>query len=196
MGRRQPREGEGEDPEKAREKVQAKAENIRQQEKSVRRTKAIVAKEAKVKEEVVDEVVEVEEEQTVEETVKEEVEEKVVEEKALGAGRWLRFFLGSEGGGVHPRPAMGPSRPSWPPAPKPPPPPLGPPGESDLDSPLFYAPCASRNVGRGEVGMGGQRGFHRDKPLRVGRGFQGSGGGNRSCPGRSGGSRPPLEKRG
>ena len=72
--------------EKAREKVQEKSENICQLERSVWWMQEIVAKEAKVKEEVVDEVVEVEVEETVEETVKEEVEEKLAEEKAVGTG--------------------------------------------------------------------------------------------------------------
>ena len=75
----------------------------------------IVAKEAKVKEELVEEVVEVEVEETVEEKVKEEVEEKGVEEKvkeeveekgveekAAGAGKWLTVFRGAkEAGSIH-----------------------------------------------------------------------------------------------
>ena len=61
-------------------------DNVRQLERSVKRLEEWVAREAKVKEEVVDEVVDVEVEEMVEEKVKEEVEEKVVEEKVMGEG--------------------------------------------------------------------------------------------------------------
>ena len=52
----------------------------------------IVAREARVKQEVGDEVVEVEVEEMVQEKVEEEVEETVVEEKAVESGQWLRVF--------------------------------------------------------------------------------------------------------
>ena len=81
--------------EKARERVKETDNNISRLEGSVKRMEDIVAKEAKVKEEVVDEVVEVEVEETVEETVKEEVGEKMVEEKVVGAGQWLTVFSGA-----------------------------------------------------------------------------------------------------
>ena len=93
-------EVEREAPAKAREKVKEKENNILQLERSVRQLEGIVAAEAKVKEEVEDEVVEVEVAEMVEETVTEEVEEKVVEEKAVGAGHWLRVFLGSREAGA------------------------------------------------------------------------------------------------
>ena len=85
---------------KAREKVKEKKHDIVQLERSIRRLEGIVASEAKVKEEVEDEVMEVEVEEMVEETVKEEVEEKVLEEKAVGAGQWLRGFLGTREAGA------------------------------------------------------------------------------------------------
>ena len=84
---------------KARQKVREKDDNICRPERSVMRMEDIVAKEAKVKEEVVDEVVEGEVEETAKDMVKEEVEEEVVEEKAVGAGHWLRAFLGAREAG-------------------------------------------------------------------------------------------------
>ena len=59
-----------------------------------------MAAETKVKEQLEDEVVEAEVGEIVEETVKDEVEEKVVEEKAVGAGQWLRVFWGTKEGGA------------------------------------------------------------------------------------------------
>ena len=54
--------------------MKEKEKDVLQLERSVRRLEAIVAAEAKVKE---------------------ETEQKVVEEKALGAGQWLSGFLGT-----------------------------------------------------------------------------------------------------
>ena len=64
-------------------------------------------------------------------------------------------FFGEEGCGDHPRPAMA-SRPGWPPPPKPGPPPPRLPGESGLDPPFFDVAGASKDLGAGEVGMGGR----------------------------------------
>ena len=78
--------------EKARQKVRESDDNMCRLERSIWTMEDIVAKEAKVKDDVVDEVVEVEVEETVEEKVKKEVEEKAVEEKAVRVRQWLRVF--------------------------------------------------------------------------------------------------------
>ena len=107
-----------------------------------------------MKEEEKDEVVELEVEVVREEKVKEEVDENVVVAKIEGGGVAEGFF-GRPGGEGHHGPTLGPRRPDWPPTPKPRPPPPGPPGESNLNSPFFYAPRASQNFGAGELGVGG-----------------------------------------
>ena len=106
-------------------------------------------------------------------------------------------FLGGQGGGVHPRPAMGPRRPGRPPPPKPQPPPPRPPGESDLDSPFFYAPCASQNFGEGQVGMGGRGGGPPGQtPTGGGGGVAGAWWWQPELPARKRGVAPPPSEKG
>ena len=163
-------------PGKERENLKEKEKDILQLERSVRRLEAIVAAEAKVKE---------------------ETEQKVVEEKAVGAGQWLSgFWVRGRRGPL--RTCHG-TRPGWPPPPRPRPPPPRPPGDSSLDSFFFFhAAGALKEFGAGEVGMGGPRGGGAPEQALAGGGVgsQGAGGGNRSCPGGSGGRRPPPRKRG
>ena len=155
----------------------------------------IVEKEAKVNEELVDEVLQVEVQETVEEKVKEEVEEKVVEEKAVEAGQWLRTFLGGQGGGVHPGPAIGPRRLGRPLAPKPRPPPPRPP-ESPIWTLLFFMHCVHHKIlGQGRWVWEDEGGVNRTNPCGWA-GLQGLGGGNWSCPGGTGGCRPPPHRKG
>ena len=140
--------------ERPRQKVRDKEDNVRQLERSVRRLVEWVAREAKVKEEVVNEVVKAGLEEMVEQKVKEEVE-KAVGRKVTRAGGVAKGFFGRSDGGGHHAPAMGPRRHGCPPPHQPRPPPAGPPGESDLDSEYFDAPCASQIFGAGEVAVAG-----------------------------------------
>ena len=116
----------------------------------------------KVKEEEEEVVVEVdvEPEEMDDGTVKEEVEAKVVVETPAGGGvePVAQGDDGVQGCGGHPRLAMGPGRPGWPPPPKPEHPPPCRPGESSLDSPVFVQRVHHRVGGGGTVGMEGQGG--------------------------------------
>ena len=81
--------------------------------------------------------------------------------------RWRK--CGVEGCGGHPRPAMGPGCPGWPPTPKPGHPPPRCPGESGLDSPVLLQRVHHRLLGVGWVWVDGGGGVvHLDKPLRLG----------------------------
>ena len=83
---------------KARQKVPDKEDNMRQLKRSVRRLEEWVAREAKVKEEVVDEVLEVEVEVEVEEMVEENVKEEVEERATAGGGGMAEYFFERVGG--------------------------------------------------------------------------------------------------
>ena len=110
-----------------------------------------VTKEAKVKEDV--------EEGLVEEMVEEKVKEEV-EGKAVGAGQWVRGFLGGGTAGAIMDVLWDPAvlvR-LHPPNPRPPPP--CPPGESDLESPFFDAACASQILGQGRWVWADEGGIH------------------------------------
>ena len=156
-----------------------------------------VAREAKVKEEVVDEVVEVEVEEMVEEKVKEEVEEKVEEEKVTGAGQWLRAFWGDGAAGAimdlpwDPAVLAGPHPPNFDH-------PLLVPPESPIWTLRFFMHCVHHKIlGQGRWVWADKGGSTRTNPCGWGGGgLQGPDGGNRSCPGGRGGKRPPLPTRG